>query len=57
VTPPIYLACEECAFFYGDIRLYPDLPLKCPDCGSDQGLAFADLEYALAWVAANKEPA
>jgi hypothetical protein len=36
----VYLVCDGCGFFYGDIRLYPDAVVKCEECGSEAAWAF-----------------
>jgi hypothetical protein len=43
----VYLVCDRCGFFYGDIRLYPDMVVKCDECGSEAAWAFPTLGKAL----------
>jgi len=44
---PVYLVCDRCGFFYGDVRLYPEQTVECPECGSETAWAFPKLDKAL----------
>lgn len=47
----IYLVCDGCGFFYGDIRLYEEQTVDCPECGTTVGFAFGQLDHALDYQA------
>jgi len=51
----VYLVCDSCGFFYGDVRLYPEQTVECPECGSEAAWAFPKLDKALAMQAQIKE--
>jgi DNA-directed RNA polymerase subunit RPC12/RpoP len=47
----VYLVCDDCGFFYGDIRLYEEQTVDCPTCGSTVAKAFGQIEHALDYQA------
>jgi hypothetical protein len=51
----VYLVCDCCGFFYGDIRLYPAMTVCCPECDSQAAWAFPRLDKALEYQAQVKE--
>ena len=53
----VYLVCDRCGFFYGDVRLYPEVTVQCEECGSEAAWAFPTAEKALALQAQIEERA
>jgi hypothetical protein len=49
MSVPIYLVCDGCGFFYGDIRLYEQQTVDCPKCGTTVAHAYGQLDHALDW--------
>ncbi len=47
---PVYVVCDRCGFFYGDVRLVGG-KIKCPDCGHEAAWAFPSITKALAYQA------
>jgi anaerobic ribonucleoside-triphosphate reductase len=54
---PVYLVCDRCGFFYGDVRLYPEQTVECPECGSEAAWAFPKLDKALGYQAQVRQKA
>lgn len=44
---PIYLVCDGCGFFYGDIRLYEAATVDCPQCRTTVAKAYGLIDHAL----------
>ena len=45
----VYAVCSGCGFFYGDLRLYPEQGIDCPECRSATARAFGKIDDALAY--------
>jgi len=45
----LYVVCDNCGFFHGDLRLHETAAILCPDCGAEDGRVFARIEKALAY--------